>query len=535
MSAQAAPAVGAGLRGPFEAVLFDMDGVITDTARAHAAAWQRLFDDYLKARADERGAAFRPFDIGRDYRLYVDGKPRYDGVRSFLHSRGIELPEGKEGDAPDAQTVCGLGNCKNRYFGAWLEQNRVQAYPGTLKLIAELRRAGVKTAAYSASRNAAAVLRSAGVLDLFDARVDGSDLVRLDLPGKPDPAMLREAASQLAVPPERCAVVEDAIAGVEAGAKGGFGLVIGVDRGDRGDYGDDLRRAGAQLVVRDLGEMVLAANGQLGVKTLANLPSVWKREDEIRRRLSGKEAAVFLDYDGTLTPIVEDHTKALLAQDMREAVHELSQRCKVAIVSGRDLAMLKHLVKLDSVFYAGSHGFEIAGPEGAAQSMERGVEFLPELDQVEQVLRERLAGIEGHAVERKRLSIAVHYRRVAAGDVGNLAGIVDRVLAEHPRLHKGGGKKVFELQPDIEWNKGHAVLWLLQQLGLDRPKIVPFYIGDDVTDEDAFRALAGRGVCVAVRDGGTRQTAADYALADVGEVQRFLGVLSAMVNGERGP
>lgn len=527
----ASPSVAvAGLQGPLGAVLFDTDGVITDTARAHAAAWQRLFDEFLQARAQSKGEAFRPFDIERDYRLYVDGKPRYDGVRRFLESRGIELPEGSEDDGPDAQTVCGLGNRKNRHFRAWLEQNRVQPYPGTLQLVRALRQAGVRIAAYSASRNAGAVLRNAGVLDLFDASVGGSDLARLELPGKPDPAMLWEAASRLGVPPEHCAVVEDAIAGVEAGARGGFGLVIGVDRGD---YGDELRKAGAHLVVRDLGELALTPGKQLSVKTLANLPSVWQCEDQIQRHLAQKKPVVFLDYDGTLTPIVEDHTKAFLSQDMRAAVARLGKCCTVAIVSGRDLEMLRSLVKLDSVYYAGSHGFEIAGPRGTGESLEKGVEFLPELGAAEQALRGRLAGIDGHAVERKRFSVAVHYRRVAGDDLGKLESIVARALAEHPRLRRGYGKKVFELRPDIDWNKGRAVLWLLERLGLDGPEAVPVYVGDDITDEDAFRALAGRGVTIAVRDGGTRQSAADYAVNGTRELERLLDLLAAIATGAK--
>lgn len=512
---------------PLQAVLFDMDGVVTDTARAHALAWQRLFDEFLQARAARSGEAVQPFDIRHDYRQYVDGKPRYAGVQSFLASRAIELPYGQPDDRPEAATVCGLGNRKNLYFRRWLEANPVQAYPGTLALIAALRRAGIRTAVFSASRNAQAVLHSAGVLALFDACVDGSDLEKLGLPGKPDPAMLHQAATRLAVPPERCAVVEDAIAGIEAGARGGFGLLIGVDHDERGDQGAALKQAGAALVVHDLSELALSGQQQLRVKTLANLPSALACEDQIRQRLAGQQPVVFLDYDGTLTPIVADHTQAFLAPDMRAAVQRLSQRCPVAIVSGRDLARLKSLVQLDSVFYAGSHGFEISGPAAADERLERGVEFLPELDQVEQALRAQLAGIAGHALERKRFSIAVHFRQVAEHDLARLDAVLQRVLAEHPRLQRGHGKMVYEIQPDIDWNKGQAVLWLLQRLGLDQPNRVPLYVGDDITDEDAFRVLAGRGLCIAVRDHGTRQSAADYALQDVNEVQRFLHELTA--------
>ena len=510
------------------AVLFDMDGVVTDTAAAHGAAWQRLFDEYLQQRAKQEDSEWQPFDPDRDYRRYVDGKPRYDGVRSFLKARGIELPYGEESDAPERETVCGLGNRKDQYFRAWLADNRVEVYPGTRRLIADLRRRGLKVAVFSASRNAATVLANAGAEHLFEAKVDGSDLAALGLPGKPEPAMLLEAAARLGVAPERAAVLEDAIAGVEAGVRGGFGLVIGVDRGD---YGADLQKAGAEMVVHDLGELALGRENILLVKTLQNLPAVEEEEERIRRRLAGKTPAVFLDYDGTLTPIVEDHTKALLAADMRAAVAELARLCKVAIVSGRDLGMLQKLVGIDSVYYAGSHGFEIAGPKGWSKSLEKGVEFLPELDRAEKRLEAELADIKGHAVERKRFSIAVHYRRVAEADLPRIEQVVEQVLADHRGLKQGQGKKVFEIQPAISWHKGRAVLWLLEQLDLDGPGIVPLYVGDDITDEHAFRALSGRGLGIAVRDHESRPTAADYALAGPAEVKGFLELLAGLARG----
>lgn len=517
-----------------EAVLFDMDGVITDTAGAHAAAWKRLFDDYLKRRADDRGEEFRPFDADRDYRRYVDGKPRYDGVASFLGARGIEIPRGDAADSPDAETVCGLGNRKNGYFRDWLRRHTVTTFPGSLRLVQHLREAGIRTAVFSASRNAEAVLRNAGVLDAFDVKMDGSDLAELGLPGKPDPAMMRVAADRLGVSPDRAAVVEDAIAGVEAGARGGFGLVIGVDRGGNAE---GLRAAGADLIVRDLAELDLTPDPGLRQKTLATLPLFHDHRNEIRNRLSEAEVAAFLDYDGTLTPIVEDYTKAFLSDDMRAALAALGKYCTVAVVSGRDLEAVRRLVDLDSLYYAGSHGFEIRGPEGWSESLEKGVEFLPEIDEAERRLREQLAGIAGHAVERKRFSIAVHYRRAAEADAARIESVVDDVLSEFRGLHKGHGKKVFRVQPDIDWDKGHAVLWLLDRLGLDRPGVLPLYVGDDITDEDAFRVLAGRGLTLVVRDPDDRPTAADYALADPDDVQRFLGFLTAVTSdasrGER--
>ena len=234
----------------YDAVIFDMDGVITDTASTHMAAWKRLFDDELQRRADAGGAAFEEF-TAEDYRRYVDGKPRYDGVRDFLASRGIELPWGDPSDAPGIDTVCALGNRKNDVFQAEIEQNGANVYETTVDLLDQLAAAGVNVAVISASKNAELVLGRAGVLDRFDARVDGVVAAREGLPGKPDPAVFLTAAKRVGAKPERSVVVEDAIAGVEAGQRGGFGLVIGVDRTG---HPDELAAGGASVVVDDLGD-----------------------------------------------------------------------------------------------------------------------------------------------------------------------------------------------------------------------------------------------------------------------------------------
>jgi alpha,alpha-trehalase len=232
-----------------DAVIFDMDGVVTDTARTHAAAWKRLFDEFLRERADRSGEPFQPFDSGADYLRYVDGKPRYDGVQSFLASRGILLPYGHPDDPPDRETVCGLGNRKNRYFRASLEQEGVKPYQSTVDFIRMLKAQGIRTAVISSSRNSVEVLEAAQVRDLFDAKVDGVDAEELGLTGKPDPAIFLEAARRLGVEPARAIVVEDAIAGVEAGRRGGFALVVGVDRVG---HAEELKEWGADVVVPDL-------------------------------------------------------------------------------------------------------------------------------------------------------------------------------------------------------------------------------------------------------------------------------------------
>lgn len=235
-----------------DAVIFDMDGVVTETATVHSAAWKRLFDEYLERRAARGGPAFVPFDEDSDYQLYVDGKNRYDGVRSFLGSRGIALPDGDPRDPPDRETVCGLGNRKDEYFRTRLREDGARAYESTVRLIDHLRARGIRTGLVTASRNAHEVLVAAGAQDLFDTRVDGMVAAELGLAGKPDPATFLEAAARLGVDISRAAVVEDALAGVEAGRRGGFRLVVGVDRCGQGAA---LQAAGADVVVEDLADL----------------------------------------------------------------------------------------------------------------------------------------------------------------------------------------------------------------------------------------------------------------------------------------
>jgi len=242
--------------GRFDAVIFDLDGVVTQTSAVHAAAWKRLFDGFLQERAAARGEPFTPFDLERDYRLHVDGKPRYDGVRDFLASRGIALPQGDPADAAGAATVCGLGNRKDEYFVAEVKERGVRTYPSTVALIEELHASGLGVGLMSSSRNTAMVLEATGLTARFDQRVDGVVSDQLGLAGKPDPAAYLETARRLGVEPARAVVVEDALSGVEAGRRGGFGLVIGVDRLDQAEA---LREHGADVVVADLADVRLTA------------------------------------------------------------------------------------------------------------------------------------------------------------------------------------------------------------------------------------------------------------------------------------
>ena len=236
-----------------DGVIFDMDGVVTQTAAVHFRAWKRLFDAVLAAPSTESSGPRRPFDEA-DYRRYVDGKPRQDGVRDFLASRGMVLPDGSPDDPPDRETVWGLGNRKDHMFLAEVASGGVEPFPTTVEFVRRLAAAGRRVAIISASRNATEVLSTAGVLGLFEVKVDGVDSTALGLAGKPDPAIFLEAARCLGVAPERAAIVEDALAGVEAGVRGGFAFVLAIDRAG---FAAELAGAGASLVVQDLGELLV--------------------------------------------------------------------------------------------------------------------------------------------------------------------------------------------------------------------------------------------------------------------------------------
>ncbi|MFD7613503.1 HAD family hydrolase [Streptomyces sp. NPDC059828] len=244
-----------GLPDHVRTCLFDLDGVLTRTAKVHAAAWKEMFDDYLRTRAEREGAPFVAFDAVRDYDQYVDGLPREDGVRTFLASRGVELPEGTSDDGPDQETVNGLGTRKNEMVLRRIREQGVEAYEGSVAYVRAARDAGLHRAVVSSSANCRDVLIAAGIEELFEERIDGITVREHHLRGKPAPDTYLAAARVLGVEPETAAVFEDALAGVEAGRAGGFGLVVGVDRTGQAE---ELRRHGAGIVVDDLSELLEA-------------------------------------------------------------------------------------------------------------------------------------------------------------------------------------------------------------------------------------------------------------------------------------
>jgi len=371
----------------------------------------------------------------------------------------------------------------------------------------------------SSSKNCKPILESAKLDDLFETRVDGVVSAEMGLKGKPEGDIFVTAAANVGAQPGESVVVEDATSGVQAGRNGGFGLVIGVAREDNEE---DLLKNGADVVVRDLAQITPAWIGawfgrepfaffeawETGTR-LSLIPDPKAHGSDVRMNacysrlpkeaFSGEKKLVFfLDYDGTLTPIVDRPGLAVIPEEMRRTVARLAQAHTVAVVSGRMREDVEKLVGVKDIFFAGSHGMDIAGP-GLSLLEPRVKETAPLIEKVIAVLSKDLGGIEGILIEKKKISVAVHYRLLK--DEGRLAEIearVRQIVEEHKALRLMHGKKVFEVLPDVPWDKGQAVRWILQALKLSWEDASVIYIGDDVTDENAFRVLRTRGTGVLV-------------------------------------
>ncbi len=496
-----------------DALIFDLDGVITQTRDTHKKAWKQLFDSFL----EERGMNDR---LGEgDYEEYLDGKPRYEGVKSFLLSRNISLPYGSENDPSEKETVCGLGNRKNEFFNRLISKEGAEVYDEAVASLRKWRRMGIKTAIVSSSKNCKAIIEKAGIDHLFDVRVDGLVAAERGLSGKPDPTIFLEAARELDVRPERSIVFEDAISGVQAGQRGFFGLVVGVARFDNRD---ELLRHGADMCIDSFDQFDLFGDEHIAGYFRYTKPMVFSAGSDVFDILKQKRPVFFLDYDGTLTPIVNRPEDAQISATMRSTLSELAGRFTVAVVTGRDKEDVEDFIGLDQLIYSGSHGFVTSGPGGMYMEHEQSEEIIRQLDQAEKDLHRLLDNKgEGVQIERKKYAIAVHYRNAPEKYVPQVMESVDQLVGKGESLKKGEGKKVVEVKPDIDWHKGKAVWWIMEALGLDKQKdTVPVFIGDDVTDEDAFKVLKGKGIGILVENRG-QETCADYSLKNVFQVEQF--------------
>ncbi|MGV0871239.1 trehalose-phosphatase [Mycolicibacterium sp. XJ879] len=495
-----------------DAVIFDLDSVVTDAASTHTAAWKTVLDDFLARRPASDYEDHSPF-TDDEYRRLLDGKPRLDGVTDFLASRGISLPEGSRSAADDG-TVWGLVHRTEQTLPEQLDVG-VRAFDSTVRLVRRLSAAGVKTVICSSSRNCEHVLESAGLSDLFTVRVDGVLADELGLAGKPDPAMLLEATRRGGAEAERTVVIDHTEAGVRAARAGGFALVVAVDRDG---HVDGLMRLEADAVVADLAEVELRD----GDARMSTLPNALNSYGQLIGVLSGRRPIVYLDVDGTLSEIVSDHDTASLVDGAVKTLVQLAAHCPVAILTDRDLDDIRERVGVPGLWYAGSRGFELLGPDGDRYQNDAAVAAVPVLTKVVAELRAEFDGIPGVRVEHKRFSVAVHHRDVAPEQVTDVIAATHRCGRQHG-LRVACGRKVAELRPNVDWDKGTAIAWVAERIN-QSGRVVPIYLGDDPTDEDAFDAMRFDGIGIVVRheEDSDRPSAAQFTLNGVAEVREFL-------------
>jgi len=526
----------------FDAVIFDLDGVITRTASVHAEAWKKIFDGYLKMREKRDGEPFKEFTHQEDYLQYVDGKPRYNGVNSFLKSRGITLPMGDPTDSAEMETVCGIGNKKNQVFHDIVESEGVEVYQSTIDFIHELKKHDIRIGCASSSKNCEVILKSAAIDHLFEVRIDGVVSVDMGLKGKPEGDIFVTAARKIGASPYRSVVVEDAKSGVQAGRNGGFGLVIGLAREKNASK---LMRNGADVVVRDIEFLSLdwvekwfhqkpkiffdewgEAESNAHVSRSRNkakteiMVSPYHFRTPQSALITEKQLVLFLNYDGTLTPIVDKPESAQLDSEMRDIIAQLAKKHIVSIVSGRDPEDVKKLVGVENVIYAGNHGFDILG-QRFSMIQNKGKRITPIIHAITIKLKSELKTIPGIIFEEKKFNIAIHYRHVSDNDFEIVKSKIEKTVSEYKSLRLMKGKMVFEILPNVDWGKGSAIRWIMKTNKVAWSKASVFYIGDDVTDEFAFRMIRTRGTAIVVSE-KDNDSAAHFRVKDTAEVKQLL-------------
>ncbi|MGF1457070.1 MAG: trehalose-phosphatase [Alphaproteobacteria bacterium] len=480
-----------------DALLLRLDGVLASLGSLHAVAWKRLCDEIQADAA--AGHPFTPFDTLAEFQSRFAGRPAARALSAYLDEKGIAVPVGADGDPDTAMTLHGLLARRLRYVLEAVDTEGVEIFPGSVELVAFTRERGFRIAVVGDGASEETVLTQTGLFEL----VDGPTVSETE-PG----AGFLHAAQRLELPAARCAVVDVLPTGIARARADGFGLVIGLDRN-----GDPTAHQGAlaDLVVTDLSELMPGGGPPRALACL----------NAITTGLSRRKVALFLDYDGTLAPIVDRPEDAVLPAETRAALESLSQVAMLAFVSGRMKDEVRAFVGLENVFYAGSHGFAIEGPDGLDFVQEDGRAIMPVIREAALGLTRDLADLPGTRVEDKHFAVAIHYRLVASERVPEVEAAVDRAVARFPALRKSGGKMVFELRPRVDWHKGKALDYLLTVLGLTDDTVLPIYIGDDVTDEDAFEALQGRGIGICVKD-QPAPTAAAFRVRDPAEVCQFL-------------
>jgi len=504
------------MKKEISAILCDLDGVITQTATLHAKSWKQLFDPVLSRQASQGHYPYQEFIIEKDYPEFIDGKPRLEGIKSFLMARHISVPEGNEADDSEKLSIYGLAEKKNLLFHELLKKEGVDVIVPTVNTLKSWKAKGLKLAVVSSSKNCMAVLEAAGLKGFFEVIVDGITAEANDLKGKPEADTFLSASEELDLDPGRCAVVEDSAVGVEASRRGGFGLTIGIINMNNVEL---LSQAGADVILPDLSYLAYTGFSLRYPQVFAKIPDAFSHERSIWNQIHGKKIFFFFDYDGTLTPIVSRPENALLSEEVRSLLGTLADLSTVVIISGRDLKDIKEKVGLRNIFYAGSHGYEIEGPEGTHLRYEAGLSYLPIIRAITIELQDILNDIPGVQIEQKKFAVAVHYRNVPEGQIEKVRMLTSQAVGPHKDLIIGKGKMVLEVRPAMEWDKGKAVDWITSSLNAG-PKDFYVYAGDDMTDEDAFKGLYENSIGFLV--GSAVDSYADYVLKNTDETKELI-------------
>jgi trehalose-phosphatase len=491
---------------PFEAIIVDVEGVITDTRQLHFESWKEcideiLLDEFEKGKNEEK--QLKPL-TATEYYQYFEGKNRLDGIREFIDERGIFL---------NKEQIESLAAKKNIAYRRHLLEHRPEINEESVEAVKKWKGQKIAMAAVSSSKNCTEMLLHTGIRDLFDVQIDGSMVDELGISGLGKEALYLEAAEQLGKRVDECVVIEDAPYGITAVRESGFKYVIGMSKG-RQYIVNELYTLGADMVVSSLLDI-----GQ-------DKPNAITGRDDLFRFMGNRTPVFFLDFDGTLSDIVQNPDAATLRPEMPVLLSDCAKMYKVAIISGRDRAVIEDKVNIPYIYHAGCHGFDISGPDDFHFEVEEARAIKPLINQVAKELQNDLADIKGLILEDKKFFTAIHYRKVQDdAQVAKALQLIKEKIAATEKLSFKEGKKVLEIGPAINWNKGKAVRKLCELFKMDSSLSVPIYIGDDTTDEDAFKELVGWGIGIKVSSEANVPTAADYILKDTAEVSEFLRLL----------
>lgn len=483
------------LAADYQAIIFDMDGVLTDTRRLHFASWKKTFDDFFK----ETDLKYR-FDES-DYNKFVDGKVRSSGIQDYFQSIGIQLT---------ARQIDKLSLTKNTFFQSFINSGSLYSFQEVKKTLISLRDKGIKLGVVSSSENCRLILSTLHLESFFDAILDGSDGKKLKLHGKPDIDYYQVILRTLGVDSHFSALIEDSIAGIQAGKRSSM-TVFGMCRENQ-NLPETLLKAGADYVIKDLGQ-------------IDEIPHAIEKWDDLVMKIDGKEPALFLDFDGTISNIVSRPEEATLIPGIKDVLLACSKSLKLAVISGRDRTDVKGRVGIDDIFYAGSHGFDMSGPGCFHYSYDQAEQFLSSLEKFNLTIGSLLFGIQGLILERKKFCTSIHYRLVKEEDVIFLKTRIREIILGYPMLKIRDGKKVLEVLPQVDWGKDKAISKLVEVLNLDLTNYIPVFIGDDTTDEEAFYGLKDNCLCLRVCDVENAKTHAHYHLKNPQEVIMFLSLI----------